>query len=93
MSKNIFTFFKKRLDKRKRLWYNLCVIRRQQVPVKAYSFPAEEKIESLFCVFNLSSRRPVCAGRKIFLFANFNSGGENRNAKQFHSRSEAAARS
>ena len=31
-------FFKKGIDKPSRLWYNTCVIQRQQVPVKADAF-------------------------------------------------------
>ena len=40
--KNFFTFFQKGLDKAFTLCYNTFVIQRQQVPVKAKSFPAEE---------------------------------------------------
>ena len=37
-TKNISTFFKKGVDKPFSLWYNTCVIQRQQVPVKADAF-------------------------------------------------------
>ena len=36
--KTFSTFFKKGIDKPLRLWYNTCVIQRQQVPVKAKAF-------------------------------------------------------
>ena len=65
--KNISTFFKKGVDKAFSLWYNTCVIQRQQVPVKADAFLPRRWIESLF-VRSIFLHGCKCACRKEDFF-------------------------
>ena len=70
-------FFEKGVDKPFSLWYYICVIQRQQVPVKA-------AFAQLSCrgATKLPYNWSVSLAGERFFYINFSMGGENKNAQQ-----------
>lgn len=78
------TFFEKGVDKPFPLWYYICVIQRQQVPVKAAfaQLSCRGATKLPYIEVCLSSCRSASLAGERFFYINFSMGGENKNAQQ-----------